>query len=122
MCISVLFGILPILSFRCDLLQPYNIDYWMGRFIENICDNHQIAVRNTFLVFMTIHLIEAVVASMMCSYMDCEVNVVIKWTCSVFIHGILSFKHLLTELYAYENLRHEPLSAQMKLGLSDFSQ
>ncbi len=89
--------------------------------VEHLCYNHQNAIRNTFFIVMTLHLTEAVLAAMICEYMDYEGSVTFKWTFQVFIHGLLSFRHLLGDLFEYESQKHGALSPQMKMGLADFA-
>ena len=81
-------------------------------------------MRNTFFILLIVHLTEAVVASMICVYMDMEIKAVFKWFFSVFVHGILSFRHLLRRLYQYEERREAGSGGkpQVKLGLTDYVQ
>ena len=44
----------------------------------------------------------------------------IKWGLSVFVHGVFSLRHLLSELFRYESLR-EGTSPEVKMGLGDFA-
>ena len=109
--VTLLFMVLPLMAFRCDLL------FW------EICDPYYVLIiRNTFYVLMTLHLAGAVLAGMLCQYMDCDPDLTFKWTCSVFFHGFLSFRHLLSMLYQYENGRpQEPLTTPMKFGVAEMA-
>ena len=69
--------------------------------MDFLCENHQMAIRNTFLITLVVHLAEAVVAMMLCAYMDYENTTMFKWGLSVFVHGVFSLKHLLSELFRY---------------------
>lgn len=111
--ITILFLVLPLMAFRCDLL------LWNSQ----LCSAYQVLViRNTFYVLMTLHLTGAVLAAMLCQYMDCDPDLTLKWTCSVFIHGFLSFRHLLRMLYKYESGRpQEPLTKPMKFGVAEMA-
>ena len=40
--------------------------------VKDLCEHHQISIRNTFLIILVVHLTEAVLAIMLCNYMDYE--------------------------------------------------
>jgi hypothetical protein len=120
---TLLFCILPMMAFKCDMLFSHSDGYgslW-GSFIEYLCNHHQIALRNTFFIVILLHLIEAVLAGVLCAHMECEPDVALKWTFNVFIHGILSFRHLLATLFDYESQKQEPLTSEIKHALEDLA-
>ena len=111
--LTFLFYWLPKISFTNNDLEFYGV---LGRFIIE----YQTIIRNTYLIVMIIHLIECVVAAMICSYMDLDGKSTFQWTLSVFIHGVFSFWPLMGVLLDYESCRQTPLTPAMKFGLEDF--
>ena len=117
-----LFGILPTISFRCDLFSTAVLmPSWIVKIVEYLCENHNTAIRNTFLIIMVVHLTEAVLALMLCNYMDYEGFTTFKWSLNVFIHGVFSLRHLLYELFKYESIREGHSPPEVKLGLANFA-
>jgi len=98
---TVLFVFLPIISFRCDWFPLDLSPEWVVDIVDYLCQNHQMVIRNTYLITLVVHLAEAVVAMMLCSYMDYENTAMFKWGFSVFVHGVFSLRHLLSELFRY---------------------
>jgi hypothetical protein len=115
-----LFVLMPVIAFRPDLLPDLEQMGPLGDVIMWLCTDHQTAVRNTFLITIVIHLAEAVLAMMLCTYMDYDVQTSAKWGISVFIHGYLSFHWLIKELYKYESLQ-ENTGQEAKIRLEDFA-
>ena len=101
-----LFGLLPTIAFRPDCLPSMDIVLGpYGATFEAFTQDHRSAIRNTFLILAVLHLTEAVIAMMMCAYMDLPNGTTLKWGLDVFVHGIFSFRFLIDELYTYEQSR-----------------
>ena len=121
--LTILFYMLPMMAFKCDFLLSYSDNgSQLGSLIEYLCNHHQIAIRNTFFILILLHFTEAIIAGMLCVHMECDPNVTIQWTFNVFIHGVLSFRHLLATLFEYESRNQKPLTPEMKYALSDLAQ
>ena len=120
--LTTLFYMLPIMAFKCELLLSYsNSESQLGNFLAYLCNNHHVAIRNIFFILILLHFTEAILAGMLCAHMECDANVTLQWTFNVFIHGVLSFRHLLTILFEYESQKQEPLTQEMKFGLADLA-
>ena len=119
----LIFYLLPCMAFSLHSFLPLQV-YGVGSVMAYIMENHGVAVRNTFFILMVAHLTEAVIASIIATYMDMEMKTVSQWFFSVFIHGFWSFRHLLHRLYEYEERREagSGMKPQIKLGLTDFVQ
>ena len=119
----LIFYLLPCMAFSLHSFLPLQV-YGIGSLLAYIMENHQVAVKNTFFILIVAHLTEAVIASIIATYMDMEMKTVSQWFFSVFIHGFLSFRHLLHRLYEYEERREagSGMKPQIKLGLTDFVQ
>ena len=120
--IILLFYILPCLAFsRYDYL-PTQVLGLEG--VLDLIQKHQVAIRNIYFVVLVVHLTEAVLAAMICVYMDMDIKTICKWFSSVFVHGFLAFRYLLHRLYEFEDLQEvgSGLSPQVKMGLSEFTQ
>ena len=114
---------MSMMAFRCDLIVSYsnNGSEFMGSFIEWICNDHHMVIRNTLYILILLHLTQAILAGMLCAHMECQTDIALKWTFNVFFHGILSFRHLLTMLFEYESQNQEPLAPEMKYALQDLA-
>ena len=117
----LLFYLFPCLAFS---LHDYLPTQALGLGVLVWLQNHQVALRNIYFIILIIHLIEAVLAAMICVYMDMDLNTVCKWFFSVCLHGFLSFRYLLQRLYEFEEFQEvgSGLSPQIKMGLSEFAQ
>lgn len=85
----------PAISFWPDLLPSASISLW---FVQN----YQSAIRNLFFLVLILHLFEAVFAMMICTYMDLEHGITLKWGLSVFINGVFALRYLISRLFDYE--------------------
>ena len=112
----LLFYLFPCLAFSMH-------DYLLGGVLVSL-QNYQVVIRNIYFIILVIHLTEAVLAAMICVYMDMDLNTICKWFLSVCLHGFLAFRYLLYKLYEYEDLQEvgSGLSPQVKMGLSEFTQ
>ena len=91
----------PYCLFHFVQLYFFHHAFYSFSLVDYLCQNHQMVIRNTYLITLVVHLAEAVVAMMLCSYMDYENTAMFKWGFSVFVHGVFSLRHLLSELFRY---------------------
>ena len=119
--LGFIFGFLPLISFRCDLFPMDWVPSQVGHLVSYLCEHHQNIIRNTFLITLVIHLIEAVLAIMLCNYMDYEGPTTMKWGINVFIHGLFSLRHLISELVRYEDSKPADASPEIKMGLANYA-
>lgn len=110
--VTLLFVWMPLLSFKCELALD-----------TVLCQDYQNYIRNTFFFLLVMHLLLAVLATMLCEYMECQFDLTLKWTGSVFIHGFLAFRLLCAMLFDFESQKQqEPLADSLKHGLQDLAQ
>lgn len=121
-CVGGIFGALPLLAFMPDYVPNLDSLGPLGITIDTFISEQRVAIRNTFLIIVVIHLTEAVIAMMMCAYMDRSTSITLQWGTSVFVHGIFSFRYLMGELYLHESQRQGGVSPEVKLGLAEFAQ
>ena len=75
----------PAISFWPEFLPTVDI---LVEFVQN----YQNVVRNLFLLMLILHLFEAVFAMMICTYMDFDYGLTLKWGLSVLINGVFALR------------------------------
>ena len=63
---------------------------------------------------------QAVIAVMLCTYMDFTINNILKWGGSTFINGIFSLKLLIAVLFEYEEAQDPSVNSKPPPGFDMF--
>ena len=79
--------LLPAISFWPEFLPTTEA---LNTFVQN----YQYLVRNVFILFLILHLFEAIFAMMICTYMDFEYGLTLKWGLSVLINGVFALRYI----------------------------
>ncbi len=79
--------LLPAISFWPEFLPSTEA-------LSSFVQNYQYLVRNVFILFLILHLFEAIFAMMICTYMDFEYGLTLKWGLSVFINGVFALRYI----------------------------
>ena len=79
--------LLPAISFWPEFLPA-------GEHLNWLVQNHQHLVRNVFLLTVAIHLFEAIFAMMICTYMDFEYDLTLKWGLNVLVNGVFALRYI----------------------------
>lgn len=75
----------PAISFWPEFLPT-------GEMLTWLVQNYQNLVRNVFFLVLILHLFEAVFAMMICTYMDFDYGLTLKWGLSVLINGVFALR------------------------------
>jgi hypothetical protein len=57
-----------------------------------LVNNYQTVFRNLFFLLVVLHLFEAVFAMMICTYMDFEYGLTLKWGLNVLVNGVFALR------------------------------
>ena len=91
--------ILRVFSEVLNVLAPTHHEYWHA-FLSN--------------------QFQAVIAVMLCTYMDFTINNILKWGGSTFINGIFSLKLLIAVLFEYEEAQDPSVNSKPPPGFDMF--
>ena len=75
--------LLPAISFWPEFL-PAGLNW--------VVLNYQSLVRNLFFLILVLHLFEAVFAMMICTYMDFDYGLTLKWGLNVLVNGVFALR------------------------------